>query len=55
MCPKPIVAEYTGIVRFQIYEYFKSNNLLYKSQYGFRATHSTELAGIEFVDKYCTI
>ena len=24
---------------------------MYKSQYGFRANHSTELAGIEFVDK----
>ena len=39
------------VVFIQIYEYFNSNNLLYKSQYGFRANHSTELAGIEFVDK----
>ena len=30
----------------EIYEYFNSNNLLYKSQYGFRANHSTELAGV---------
>ena len=39
------------VVFIQIYEYFNSNNLLFKSQYGFRANHSTELAGIEFVDK----
>ena len=43
------------VVFIQIYKYFNSNNLLHKSQYGFRANHSTELAGIEFVVKYCTI
>ena len=35
----------------QIYDYFKENNLLYQSQYGFRSNHSTELAAIEFIDK----
>ena len=40
---------YNGFI--QIYEYFNSNNLLYKSQYGFRANHSIEHADIEFVDK----
>ena len=39
------------VVFIQIYEYFNSNNLLYKSQYGFRTNHSTELIGIEFLDK----
>jgi hypothetical protein len=34
----------------QIYQYFNENNLLYDSQYGFRAHHSTELAAIEFLD-----
>ena len=39
------------VVFIPIYEYFNSNNLLYESQYGFRANHSTELTGIEFVGK----
>ena len=35
----------------QIYEYFQINCLLYKSQYGFRKKHSTELAAIELTDR----
>ena len=34
----------------QLYEYFNKNNLLYKSQYGFRTLHSTELASLEIID-----
>ena len=35
----------------QLYEYFvKKNNLWYKSQYGFRTFHSTELAPLEIID-----
>ena len=35
----------------QLYEYFKSNKLFYKSQYGFRDQHSTELAHTELIDQ----
>ena len=35
----------------QLYEYFNTNDLLYKSQYGFRPKHSAELAALEIVDK----
>ena len=35
----------------QLYSYFESNNLLYKSQYGFRKSHSTESACLELVHK----
>ena len=31
------------------YNYFIENNLFYKSQYGFRRGHSTELAALEIV------
>ena len=31
--------------------YFKENKLFYKSQYGFREEHSTELASIELIDR----
>ena len=34
----------------QLYDYFTSSGLLYKSQYGFRKLHSTELAA-EFMDR----
>ena len=37
-------------VFLQLYEYFNKNNLLYKSQYGFRTLHSTELASLEIID-----
>ena len=35
----------------QLYDYFNSNNLFYKSQYGFRSLYSTELASAEMVDR----
>ena len=35
----------------QLSAYFSSNKLLFHSQYGFRADHSTELATIELVDR----
>ena len=34
----------------QQHYYFNKNNLLYKSQYGFRTLHSTELAPLEIID-----
>ena len=37
-------------VFLQVYHYFQNNNLFYKSQYGFRTDHSTELASLEFTD-----
>ena len=37
------------IINIQLYDYFQSNNLLYKSQYGFRKHHSTEFASLELV------
>ena len=39
------------IVYNQLYQYFDSNNLFYKSQYGFRKNHSTELAALELIDR----
>ena len=38
------------IINIQLYDYFQSNHLLYKSQYGFRKDHSTEFASLELVD-----
>lgn len=35
----------------QLYAYFNENYLLFHSQYGYRAEHSTELAAIEIVEK----
>ena len=35
----------------QLYKYFQDNDLFYKHQYGFRTSHSTELASIEFIDQ----
>jgi hypothetical protein len=39
------------IVSDQIKNYFNQNNLIYKSQYGFRKSHSTEYAAFELVDR----
>ena len=38
------------IINIQLYDYFQSNHLLYKSQYGFRKHNSTEFASLELVD-----
>ena len=35
----------------QLIQYFDRYKLLYKSQYGFRKNHSTELAALEFIDE----
>lgn len=35
----------------QIHHHFKTNNLYFTSQYGFRESHSTELAVLEVVDR----
>ena len=42
---------YERVVFDQVYDYFDSNNLFYKSQYGFRKGHSTEHALLELYDK----
>ena len=48
----PAISKIIEKVMFiQLYEYFNTNNLLYKSQYGFRPKHSAELAALEIVDK----
>ena len=39
------------VVFSQLYSYFDKNNLLYKSQYGFRKGHSCEFAAMEVTDK----
>ena len=39
------------IIYNQLYQYFDSYNLFYKSQYGFRKNHSTELAALELIDR----
>ena len=38
------------VVYKQVYNYMNENNLLYKSQYGFRKRHSTEFAAMEVTD-----
>ena len=39
------------VAYIQVYKYFTDNKLFYKSQYGFRQLHSTELAALEITDK----
>ena len=39
------------VVYKQVYDYFTTNDLFYKSQYGFRQRHSTELAALELSDR----
>lgn len=39
------------IVFKQLYDYFLTKKLIYNSQYGFRALHSTELAALEMTDR----
>ena len=39
------------VISSQINDFFKTNNLFYDSQYGFRPGHSTEYAAIEITDR----
>ena len=39
------------IIANQIHHHFKSHNLYYDNQYGFRENHSTEFAALELVDR----
>ena len=39
------------VVFIQLYDYFQDNKLFYKSQYGFRKHHPTELAALELIDQ----
>ena len=39
------------VVHKQLSAYFKKHKLFYKSQYGFRDEHSTELASMELIDR----
>ena len=39
------------VIYIQLYDYVKLHKLLYRSQYGFRSEHSTELAALELVDR----
>ena len=48
----PVISKVLEKVVFdQLYNYLDKNNLLYKSQYGFRKGHSCELAAMEVTDK----
>ena len=50
-CQSPCMSKVLEkIINIQLYDYFQSNNLLHKSQYGFRKHHSTEFASLELVD-----
>ena len=39
------------IIYNQLYSFFQNHKLFYKSQYGFRQGHSTEIAALELIDK----
>ena len=39
------------VVFIQVYDYFCAHQLFYENQYGFRKSHSTELAALELVDR----
>jgi hypothetical protein len=39
------------IMHIQLYDHFIKNNLFYESQYGFRNSHSTELATLEVLNR----
>jgi hypothetical protein len=39
------------VIHIQLTNHFSSNNLFYCNQYGFRNSHSTELASLEFVNR----
>ena len=42
------------VIYSQIYSFFSNNKLFFESQYGFRSSHSTELAAIELADRITT-
>ena len=39
------------VIHNQLHEHFTKHKLYYDSQYGFRSSHSTELAALELIDK----
>ena len=39
------------VIYRQLYKYFEDSNLFYEGQYGFRKSHSTELASLELVNR----
>jgi len=39
------------VMHIQLTNYFSVNNLFYSNQYGFRNSHSTELASLEFINR----
>lgn len=48
----PVISKvFEKVVFDQLYKYLDKNNLLYKSQYGFRKGHSCEFAAMEVTDK----
>ena len=48
----PVLSKvFEKVVYNQVYEYFTLHKLFYKSQYGFRKGHSTELACLELLDR----
>ena len=50
--PLPTISKiFEKVVHKQLYNYFTDNDLFYKSQYGYRKGHSTELAALELADR----
>ena len=39
------------VIHCQLMQYFTMHDLFFPSQYGFRSSHSTELASVEFIDR----
>ena len=46
----PVSKVFERIIHDQLHDYFNSVKLFYKSQYGFRHMHSTELAVLEMME-----
>ena len=48
----PVISKvFEKVVHKQVYDYFVSNNLFFRNQYGYRKYHSTEHAALELVDR----
>ena len=48
----PVISEVFQKIAFDnLYQYFTDNDIIFTSQYGFRKSHSTELASIELIDR----